>query len=100
MGAGQIVNPLVWIEAEAKFLDQLPRRAAHAACLEHAAGRHFPAEEQIVLNRQARDQRELLKHGTYANGASPMRRQLVDFFSSIAKFAFVRSECARDDVDQ
>ncbi len=100
MGAGKLAHRPGRIELEAELRDDLPGAFAHRRAIENAAARDLAAEEQILLDREVRDQRELLEDRADAHQPGLVRGQATDLAAGIVEAAGIRREGAGDDVDQ
>ncbi len=73
LGAGELLDPAFGPEREAEPRDDLAGAGADGALVEDAAAHDLGAEEEVLLDRHLRDEREFLEHGGDAE-----RPRLVD----------------------
>ena len=74
LGAGEVHHLVPAPEREAEAVQRLARLAGECALVEDGPPRQLVAEEQVLLDRELRHQREFLEHGAHAELARMVHR--------------------------
>ena len=100
LGAGEVHHLVPGPEREAQAVQRLARLPGERRLVEEWPARQLIAEEQVLLDRELRHQREFLKHGAHAELACMVHRVNYGRLAAQMDRSARRPVKAGDDLDQ